>query len=162
MVPGVGSDADEDGRVTGAKVSLFDVSDLADPREVAVWTAPSGWNDIGWDHRAFLWWAPEQLAVIPITVDYEWSGAVVLHIADGAVREAGRIVHLGPGAGRTSCRRLSEADVIDPMDVSHPDLGARVAELSRGPFTAIAAGASHACGLRTDGTIKCWGTQPVS
>ena len=129
LVLGVGSDADENGRVTGAKVSLFDVSDLADPREVAVWTAPSGWNDIGWDHRAFLWWAPEQLAVIPVTVDDEWSGAVVLHIADGAVREAGRIVHLGPGAGRTSCRRLSEADVIDPMDVSHPDLGARVAEL---------------------------------
>ena len=54
LVLGVGSDADDSGRVTGAKVSLFDVSNLADPREVAVWTAPSGWNNIGWDHRAFL------------------------------------------------------------------------------------------------------------
>ena len=129
LVLGVGSDADENGRVTGAKVSLFDVSDLADPREVSVWTAPSGWNDIGWDHRAFLWWGPEQLAVIPVTVDYEWSGAVVLHIADGTISEAGRIVHLGPGAGRTSCRRLNEADVIDSMDATLADLGARVAEL---------------------------------
>ena len=129
LVLGVGSDADDRGRITGAKVSLFDVSDLADPREVAVWTAPSGWNNIGWDHRAFLWWAPERLAVIPVTVDYEWSGAVVLHIADGALTEAGRIVHLGPGAGRTSCRRLSEADVISAGDVTQDDIGARVAEL---------------------------------
>ena len=129
LVLGVGSDADDSGRVTGAKVSLFDVSDLADPREVAVWTAPDGWNDIGWDHRAFLWWAPESLAVIPVTVDDEWSGAVVLHIADGAMSEAGRIVHLGPGAGRTSCRRLSEADVISTGDVTQDDIGARVAEL---------------------------------
>ena len=129
LVLGVGSDADENGRVTGAKVSLFDVSDLADPREVSVWTAPSGWNEIGWDHRAFLWWGPEQLAVIPVTVDYEWSGAVVLHIANGTISEAGRIVHLEPGAGRTSCRRLNEADVIDSMDATLADLGARVAEL---------------------------------
>ena len=129
LVLGVGSDADENGRITGAKVSLFDVSDLADPREVSVWTAPSGWNEVGWDHRAFLWWGPEQLAVIPVTVDYEWSGAVVLHIADDAISEAGRIVHLGSGAGRTSCRRLSEADVISTGDVTQADLGARVAEV---------------------------------
>ena len=129
FVLGVGSDADDSGRFTGAKVSPFDVSNLADPREVAVWTAPSGWNNIGWDHRAFLWWAPEQLAVIPVTVDYGWSGAVVLHIADGALTEAGRILNLGSGAGQTSCRRLSEADVIAAGDVTQADLGARVAEL---------------------------------
>ena len=129
LVLGVGSDADDDGRVTGAKVSLFDVSDLADPREVAVWIAPDGWNEIGWDHRAFLWWAPERLAAIPVTVNYEWSGAVVLQVTDGAMTEAGRIVHLGLGAGRTSCRRLSEADVISAVDVTQADLGARVAEV---------------------------------
>ena len=138
LVLGVGSDADEDGRVTGAKVSLFDVSDLADPREVSVWTAPSGWNEIGWDHRAFLWWAPERLAVIPVTADHEWSGAVVLHIADGAMREAGRIVHLGPGAGKTSCRGLNQTDVIGAVDVTQADLGTRVVELIvQTPRTAI-------------------------
>ena len=129
LVLGVGSDAGDDGRVTGAKVSLFDVSDLADPREIAVWAAPSGWNNIGWDHRAFLWWAPERLAVIPVTVDYDWSGAVALQVIDGALTEAGRIVHLGLGAGQTSCRRLSEADVISAVDVTQADLGARVAEV---------------------------------
>ena len=129
LVLGVGSDADEDGFVTGAKVSLFGVSDLAEPQEVSVWTAPGGWNEIGWDHRAFLWWAPERLAVIPVTADHEWSGAVVLHVGDSALTERGRIVHRGTAAGRTSCRRLNETDVIGSVDTTDADLGARVVEL---------------------------------
>ena len=113
LVLGVGSDADEDGRITGAKVSLFDVSDLAAPREVAVWTAPDGWNDVGWDHRAFLWWAPENLAVIPVNVWGEWVGAVVLRVADGTITEVGRVDHTveGEEPGQTDCRRLTEADL---------------------------------------------------
>ena len=124
LVLGVGSDADEAGRVTGAKVSLFDVSNLADPREVAVWTAPSGWNNIGWDHRAFLWWAPERLAVIPVTVDYEWSGAVVLRVTDGAIEETGRITPLEEpetNAAADTCRDLTGADVINSSDLSEGD-----------------------------------------
>ena len=113
LVLGVGSDADDTGRVTGAKVSLFDVSDLAEPLEVAVWTAPDGWNDVGWDHRAFLWWAPEELAVIPVTVWNEWSGAVVLRVADGTITEVGRVDHEieGTEPGRTDCRELTPADL---------------------------------------------------
>ena len=113
LVLGVGSDADPEGRVTGAKVSLFDVSDLTEPLEVAVWTAPDGWNDIGWDHRAFLWWAPEELAVIPVTVWNEWSGAVVLRVTDGTITEVGRVDHEieGEEPGRTDCRRLTAADL---------------------------------------------------
>ena len=113
MVLGVGSDADDEGRVTGAKVSLFDVSDLTAPREVAVWTAPDGWNDVGWDHRAFLWWAPEELAVIPVTVWNEWSGAVVLRVTDGTITEVGRVDHEieGEEPGRTDCRELTPADL---------------------------------------------------
>ena len=113
MVLGVGSDADAEGRVTGAKVSLFDVSDLTEPLEVAVWTAPDGWNDVGWDHRAFLWWAPEELAVIPVTVWNEWSGAVVLRVADGTITEVGRVDHEieGEEPGRTDCRKLTAADL---------------------------------------------------
>ena len=114
LVLGVGSDADpEDGRITGAKVSLFDVSDLAEPREVAVWTVLDGWNDVGWDHRAFLWWAPEELAVMPVTVRNEWSGAVVLRVTDGTITEVGRVDHEieGTEPGRTDCRKLTAADL---------------------------------------------------
>ena len=113
LILGVGSDAADTGRVTGAKVSLFDVSDLAAPQEVAVWTAPDGWHDVGRDHRAFLWWAPENLAVIPVTVGNDWSGAVVLRVADGAIAEVGRVDHVieGEEPGRTDCRRLTKADL---------------------------------------------------
>ena len=113
LVLGVGSDADPEGRVTGAKVSLFDVSDLTEPREVSVWTAPDGWNDVGWDHRAFLWWAPENLAVIPVTVWNDWSGAVVLRVTDGTITEVGRVDQEieGEEPGRTDCRRLTTDDL---------------------------------------------------
>ena len=93
FVLGVGSEADFSGRVTGAKVSLFDVSDLTAPSEVAVWSAPKGWSDVGWDHRAFLWWAPEKLAVVPVSVRNGWSGAVVLRVAEGTIDEVGYIEH---------------------------------------------------------------------
>ena len=120
LVLGVGSSQlDIAGRASGAKVSLFDVSDLAAPQQVAVWTAPGGWHDIGWDHRAFLWWAPENLAVIPVTVRNDstgandWSGAVVLQVSDGTITEAGRIDHIinPEEPGRTDCRHITEPDM---------------------------------------------------
>ncbi len=118
LVLGVGSDADPEGRVTGSKVSLFDVSDLAAPREVAVWTAPDGWNDVGWEHKAFLWWAPESLAVVPVTVWNEWTGAVVLRVADGTITEIGRVDHEveGKEPGQTPCRKITEADIESAME----------------------------------------------
>ena len=113
LVLGVGADADLEGRITGAKVSLFDVSNLADPREVSVWAAPDGWHDVGWDHRAFLWWAPERLAVVPVTVWQDFSGAVVLHVGDRSVREFGRVSHAEADEqpGITDCRKLTVDDL---------------------------------------------------
>ena len=115
LVLGVGTDATEEGFTTGAKVSLFDVSDLSDPREVAVWTAPDGWNDVGWDHRSFLWWGPENLAVVPVNVWQDnWAGAVVLRVENGTITEVGRIDHVvddGLQQGQTDCRELGPEDL---------------------------------------------------
>ena len=113
LVLGVGADADLEGRITGAKVSLFDVSDLADPREVSVWAAPDGWHDVGWDHRAFLWWAPERLAVVPVTVWQDFSGAAVLRVEDRSIEEFGRVSHDEPDEqpGITDCRKLTVDDL---------------------------------------------------
>lgn len=113
LVLGVGFEADEStGAVTGSKVSLFDVSDLADPRELAVWAAPDAWNDAGWDHRAFLWWEPAQLAVFGIS---SWTDqtaeAVALRVERGSITEIGRIDHVDPrdNTGATKCRRLDSS-----------------------------------------------------
>ncbi len=116
-VLGVGSAGTDDGIITGSKVSIFDVSDLSDPQEVAVWEAPGGWNDVGWDHRSFLWWGPEQLAVIPVTVwdqGQHWSGAVVLQVDGSEIREVGRIDHKDErdgSVGDTDCRQITADDV---------------------------------------------------
>ncbi|KAK1859948.1 hypothetical protein I4F81_002540 [Pyropia yezoensis] len=92
---GVGQDADDTGFTLGVKVSLFDVSDVRAPRELATWTE----TDLGsssaveWDHRAFLYWPPARLAVLPITSygDDSFTGAVVLRLGDTRITEAGRI-----------------------------------------------------------------------
>ncbi len=110
---GVGSEATETGRITGAKVSLFDVSDPADPREVDTWTLPNASTDVQWDHHAFLYWPPEQKAVLPLQAWAEgFFGAVVLDTADGLAEE-GRISHdrLKGEPGATDC------DVITPADL---------------------------------------------
>ncbi len=51
MVLGIGQDATEEGFQTGLKLSLFDVSDPSDPREVSVWTLPDSNSPAEWDHR---------------------------------------------------------------------------------------------------------------
>ena len=118
-VLGVGSDGTDDGRIIGSKVSVFDVSDPANPKEVAVWTAPDGWTDVGWDHRSFLWWEAEQLAVIPVQIWSEnWAGAVVLKVDGSTIREVGRIDHIEEGdePGSTECDRLTPDDLPGSSD----------------------------------------------
>jgi uncharacterized secreted protein with C-terminal beta-propeller domain len=94
---GVGQNADADGRTTGVQVSLFDVADLAQPSRVA--HAALGRNtmtDVEYDHRAFLYWPQERMAVLPLA---GWQpdgriGAVVLGVdPDEGVVERGFIEH---------------------------------------------------------------------
>ena len=44
---------------------------------------------------------------------------------------------------------------------SHPDWDFGQADAPSGEFTAIAAAGLFSCGLRADGTIACWGREPV-
>ncbi len=116
LVIGVGSAADEQtGQVTGAKVSLFDVTDPAAPVETATWVAPDGWNDVGWEHRAFLWWEPERLAVLPVQVWSEgFSGAVALRVEGDTITEVGRISHETPDDAPDECAQVTTDDVDIP------------------------------------------------
>ena len=115
LVLGVGQDATDEGRTTGTKVSLFDVSDPTNPLEVDVWTLPNAYSDAEFDHRAFLWWAPTNTAVLPLQSPGDrFSGAVVLQVQDGAITEQGRITQAdteeGP-IGQTDCRVPSREDL---------------------------------------------------
>lgn len=84
LLVGIGRDADEDGRIVGFKASLFDVSDPADPREIDTWTLADAQSGVEWDHRAFLWWAPENLMIVPV---WSWRNEVP---GGGAVFEVTR------------------------------------------------------------------------
>jgi uncharacterized secreted protein with C-terminal beta-propeller domain len=100
LVIGVGQAATDEGRVQGTKVSLFDVTDLAAPTELATWSLPGSGSTAEWDHHAFLYWPATQQLVLPIN---EWSptrayedgffGAVVLHVDRSGITEVGRVEH---------------------------------------------------------------------
>ena len=122
LVLGIGQEATEDGRTTGAKVTVFDVSDLANPIDLDTWTLPGGWTDAEFDHKAFLWWAPENLAVLPVqSWQTQFWGAVALRIdtETGAITEAGRLSHepaKGLDVGATDCDVLPLEDLLEYRD----------------------------------------------
>jgi uncharacterized secreted protein with C-terminal beta-propeller domain len=105
LIMGVGQDATEEGAVQGAQVSIFDVSDLSDPKRVDTYTLSEGTNSqVEYDHHAFLYW--EGLAMIPVQ-QWFWDdkgeevfmGAVGLTVGDdGKLNEVGQVVH--PGGDR--------------------------------------------------------------
>ena len=101
LMLGIGQSADMNGRTRGSQVSLFDVSDLADPRRVQVHTfGGDTWSTAEDDHHAFLWWAPAKVLVVPL-VDYRgpdenpFMGAVGLRVERSALSEVGRTQHPG-------------------------------------------------------------------
>jgi beta propeller domain-containing protein len=95
---GVGADADENGFTKGAQISLFDVSNLRDPKRLARKTVPGGRSAIEDTHHAFLYWAPQQLAVVPVEGVREFKGktrnaALGFRIGRSNIGQIGKIAH---------------------------------------------------------------------
>lgn len=102
LLLGIGQDADEWGWTRGAQVSVFDVSDLANPIRIHQFTLEDSFSEVEWDHRAFLYWAPEEIAVMPVNWwafddrrDYweEFSGAFVLSVGAGGIQQVATLEH---------------------------------------------------------------------
>ncbi len=80
-VIGFGRDATLDGRVQGLQASLFDVSDIRDPKLVGTYKFASDdpthpgwfWNSSGaeWDHHAFSYFPDQKVLAVPI-LDWGW------------------------------------------------------------------------------------------
>ncbi|MEA2002944.1 MAG: beta-propeller domain-containing protein, partial [Actinomycetota bacterium] len=102
LLLGIGQDATEEGRTLGTQVSLFDVSDLANPKRLHNYTLDNGYSSVEYDHRAFLHWPETGLTVIPIQV-WSWdeetetesgfSGAIAVTATRDGIDEVGRITH---------------------------------------------------------------------
>ncbi|PRX48254.1 beta propeller domain-containing protein [Prauserella shujinwangii] len=85
---GVGQEADRRGVVQGLQVSLFDVTDPAAPRRVTQYRLDGGWAQVEADPRAFLYWEPSGLLVLPTHAE-----ALVLRVAGDRITELGRSAH---------------------------------------------------------------------
>jgi uncharacterized secreted protein with C-terminal beta-propeller domain len=102
LLLGVGQDATEEGRTLGTQVSLFDVSDLANPERIHNFTLDNGYSSVEYDHRAFLHWPQTGLTVIPVQT-WRWdeeaetesgfSGAIAIEATRDGIKEIGRITH---------------------------------------------------------------------
>lgn len=103
LVLGVGQDADERGRILGTQVSIFDVSDPADPRRTHQFKLPRySRTEVEFNHHAFLYWPPTGLAVIPVgwwgyrDGSGEWEsyhGALALRVGSEGIERLGAIEH---------------------------------------------------------------------
>ncbi len=101
---GLGMEADEDGRTTGLKISLFDVTDVSNPKELSKYVLEdqSSYSYALYDHKAFLFDKDKELLSIPVrtydhTKDYpynQWHGAYVfqVNLQDG-IKLRGTIQH---------------------------------------------------------------------
>ncbi len=102
MLLGVGQDATDQGRTLGTQISLFDVSDPANPVRVQNYTFDNGYSSVEYDHRAFLHWPTTGLTVVPVSA-WSWdeetgeesgfSGAIAIKATADGIEEVGRITH---------------------------------------------------------------------
>ena len=108
LILGVGQDANSRGRLKGSQLSIFDVSDPANPVRIDQLSLSKGGNsEVEYDHRAFLYWDESNLAVLPVN-QWEWDrdhehvflGAVAVEAGSDGIVEVGRVNHPG-GATQT-------------------------------------------------------------
>ena len=136
LLLGVGQAANDQGRTQGTQLSLFDVSDPANPTRISSQQVGSGSSSTAeFDPHAFLWWAPAKLAVMPVQIytydaqkgsSQEFTGAIGFHVArpDG-ISEAGRVTHPNNGYGTPIDRSLVLGDrlfTVSSLGVKASDL----------------------------------------
>ena len=98
-VIGVGMEGTESGQITGAQVSVFDVSDPSNPVQTA--TARIGdWSSATSDPHAFLWWSPTGTLVVPkdmtCPVIEGCDSAIVLKLEGNSLTEQGGLFQWYP------------------------------------------------------------------
>jgi inhibitor of cysteine peptidase len=89
---GIGKDG------SNVKISLFDVSNVTDPKEIDNYPVSGVWSDslVLSDHKALLFNSSRNLLVMPIiTSDYNvWQGAYVFRITIEGIGLRGQITHI--------------------------------------------------------------------
>jgi hypothetical protein len=97
---GVGQNVTDEGDFLGTQVSLFDISNLAQPIRLYERTILNAQSSAELDHHAFLHWPAENLVVLPISIyapktgKAVFSGAIGLNVdASAGITDRGLIDH---------------------------------------------------------------------
>ncbi len=91
LLLGVGQDASNQGQVQGTQLSLFDVSDPANPQQLS--TLPiGGYSEAEWDHHAFLFWPEDGTIVLPVSPGWNNCGPTADCLAGSLLNSAGGVV----------------------------------------------------------------------
>ena len=62
----IGPAADDNGRVTGNKLQLFDVSNISTPQVISTYPLGTGWSEALYDHHAFLYFMQAESGLLAI------------------------------------------------------------------------------------------------
>jgi uncharacterized secreted protein with C-terminal beta-propeller domain len=89
LLLGIGQDIGSNNEPTGTQITLFDVSDLAHPKQIAHAALGQGWSAAESDHHAFLYWPATGFVMVPFG-----QQAVGMHVGKGGIDEIGRVVQL--------------------------------------------------------------------
>ena len=101
LLLGVGAAATPLGVVLGTQVSLFDVSDLANPRRLAVQTIQGARTSIEETHHAFLYWPKTNFTLIPVDArmrhkaSSRFVGGIGFKVGEDSINRVGRVTHEG-------------------------------------------------------------------
>jgi uncharacterized secreted protein with C-terminal beta-propeller domain len=101
---GIGHGVDQYDRQNGIQLSVFDVSDPANPSLKSRINLPGAFSSADSDHHAFLWWAPSRLVVVPISqyLGSPFAGEVAFKVgSSGSMSEFGRIAQSMVGMSGT-------------------------------------------------------------
>ena len=103
LLMGIGREVTLDGKQKGLKISIFDVSDFENPKEIDnyVVESDSSYSEAEYEHKAVLFDDEKDLLVIPVSYnnningrDWEyWQGAFVFTVTDEDVSLKGKIDH---------------------------------------------------------------------
>ncbi|MCA9720019.1 MAG: beta-propeller domain-containing protein, partial [Myxococcales bacterium] len=144
LLLGVGREGNEEGQVFGTQLSLFDVSDASNPVQLhtaAVTTGDGGGSsEVEWDHKAFLYWEPTSMAMLPVSwwsyddINGEsyFSGAIGYNVdVEAGITEIAQVEHPLPEGeeGWYWSNQLRRSLVVDDAVYTVSNLGIKASDL---------------------------------
>lgn len=116
---GIGQAGTNDGRLTGAQASLFDVGDPGQPERIdtlGLLDDRFGSAEAEWDSHAFLFWPAERLAVVPVTSYGRGAQASAVAFRVGSDGSLAKVAELADSSGQIRRMLVAEGRLLTVSD----------------------------------------------